>query len=120
LQDRHIRIRGRDKREGRELAHSNLIQCVIRASDILRLVSRSADGLTLQRVANSLGLKSSTAHNLLRTLVAEGLLEKAPHPPRYVLGPGVASLWEAHAKVRAAKAKAKPKSKAKRKTKSRK
>lgn len=77
------------------MAHSDLVQSVIRASDILVKVSRSRSGVALREVSDSLGMKSSTAHNLLRTLVAEGLLEKTLSPPRYWMGPLLDSLCKA-------------------------
>ena len=77
------------------MAHGNLVQSITRASDILVKVSRSRSGVALREVTGSLGLKTSTAHNLLRTLVAEGLLEKTLSPPRYWMGPLLDSLCKA-------------------------
>lgn len=59
---------------------------------ILEQVARSDDGLTLQELSIRLGIKPTTIHNLLRTLISKGFAEKVPHPVRYRVGPAVGEL----------------------------
>lgn len=73
------------------------IQSVSRALDTLQLVANSADGLKVHQVANGLGVSKQTAHNLLRTLVHKGFLEKYPSPPRYRLGSALETMRRQHA-----------------------
>ncbi|RPI60916.1 MAG: hypothetical protein EHM48_06465 [Planctomycetaceae bacterium] len=65
----------------------DLVQSVGRALDILELVVNSETGLDLNGVVAFTFLKTATAHNLLRTLVAKGFLEKSRNPIRYYPGP---------------------------------
>lgn len=58
------------------MPQSELVQSVIRALDILRTVVESPNGMRLNEVADSCGLKVTTAHNLLRSLCARGFLSK--------------------------------------------
>jgi DNA-binding IclR family transcriptional regulator len=71
---------------------SEPVQSVLRSLDILDLVARSEDGLTLQQLARRLDLKPPTAHNLARSLLARGFLEKAARPTRYRLGGAIQEL----------------------------
>jgi DNA-binding IclR family transcriptional regulator len=61
------------------------IQAISRAVDILELVGNSPDGMGLSEIAGTMGLARQTIHNILRTLVHKGLLDKTEHPPRYLL-----------------------------------
>jgi IclR family transcriptional regulator, acetate operon repressor len=72
------------------------IQSVSRATRLLLLVAEGADGLTAKQCAGALGLPLATAHHLLSTLVAEGLLSKDARR-RYHLGPKVGALADAFA-----------------------
>lgn len=65
---------------------ANLIQSVSRAIDILETVAESAGGLRLTEVARRVHLKPNTAHNLLKTLVARGYVEKIDGPAYRVGG----------------------------------
>ncbi len=65
---------------------NDLIQSVTRALDLLEMVGRSDDGLTLQEIARGLGVQPPTAHNMARTLVVRGYLQKSRQPIRYLLG----------------------------------
>lgn len=53
------------------------VRSVSQAFAILRLLSSHAAGLTLSAIARELGLSPSSCLNLLRTLVAEGMAERA-------------------------------------------
>ncbi|MEX0774820.1 MAG: helix-turn-helix domain-containing protein [Phycisphaeraceae bacterium] len=74
------------------MPHSSLVQSVLRGMDIVDLVSQSEIGLSLRDVCTALRLKQPTAHNLIRTLVARGFVEKTTSPVRYRLGPAVTRL----------------------------
>lgn len=68
------------------------VRSVIRSLDILDLVARAPDGLTLQQLARRLDLKPPTAHNLARSLLARGFLAKTTRPTRYRLGGAIHEL----------------------------
>lgn len=74
---------------GVPLAHSDLVQSVLRIADILEIVSSSAEGVTLSEISGRLCLKGPTVHNLLRTLVSRGLLDRGRRPIRYRIGGGL-------------------------------
>lgn len=62
-------------------------QTIVRAIKSLKLVGQHAPrGLRLIDVINELQLEKSTAHRLLKTLVAEGLLIQDKTTKRYTLG----------------------------------
>jgi DNA-binding IclR family transcriptional regulator len=85
--------------------HSELVQSLLRAVDVIELVAQSERGLSLGEVCNTLGLKQPTVHNLIRTLIAREFVEKTTSPVRYRLGPAVARLAEerqSHSLVRQA------------------
>jgi len=70
------------------------VQSVLRALDILAVVSSSDRGEPTHYLARALDLNEKTAHNLLRTLVHRGFLEKVSSPPRYRLGQVMNALRE--------------------------
>ncbi len=74
------------------MAHSELVQSVLRSLDILELVAASEEGLALRELSERLGLKAPTAHNLARTLASRGFLQKTTRPVRYRLGRAVVEL----------------------------
>jgi len=63
-----------------------LIQSVLRAADILEVLSSAPGGLSLGDLCSRLGLKGPTVHNLLRTLMSRRLVERQASPVRYRLG----------------------------------
>ncbi len=69
-----------------------LVQSLSRGLAILDLVARSENGMALRDIREAMGLKASTAHNLLRTMVASGYLDKVTGPIRYRLGGAVLDL----------------------------
>ena len=77
-----------------------LLQSVMRALDLLELAAQSEDGVTLQAMAQRLGVPAPTAHNLARTLAARGYLERRAHPTRYRLGAAPGELLQAQAQRR--------------------
>jgi len=62
-------------------------QAVSRAAALLRLVSASADGATLQSLARDADLSRSTAHRLLTALRVEGLVDQDEATSRWMPGP---------------------------------
>lgn len=63
------------------------VQSIRRALNVMRvLASRRDAGLPLGETANFTGLTRPTAHRILTTLVAEGMVEKMSRTGRYVLG----------------------------------
>lgn len=60
---------------------------VIRAMNILDLVSKNKEGVPLKTIMEQLDLPKSSAHVLVQTLVAEGYIALSPHNSKlYVLG----------------------------------
>lgn len=74
------------------MAHSNLVQSVLRALDILLEVGSARQETTLCELGARLNLKTPTLHNLLRTLKARGFVRQIPGQARYTLGPAVFDL----------------------------
>ena len=62
-----------------------MVQSVARAIDILEILAEEGSGMRLSEVAEVAGLKNNTAHNLLKTLIKRGYVEKG-HGPSYGLG----------------------------------
>ncbi|MDD4097136.1 MAG: helix-turn-helix domain-containing protein [Lentisphaeria bacterium] len=58
------------------MPNSDMVQSVLKALDILRLTAASPRGMRLNEIAEALAMKTSTAHNLIRTLCARGFLCK--------------------------------------------
>ncbi len=75
-----------------------LVQSLTRGLQILELAAASEQGVSLGEMAAALQVSPPTAHNLGRTLVAKGYLEKTARPVRYRLGAAVPQL--AHARER--------------------
>ncbi|MDD5678897.1 MAG: helix-turn-helix domain-containing protein [Kiritimatiellae bacterium] len=69
------------------MAHSNVVQSLVRGLDILALIARSETGIRVYEAAASLGVKAPTAHNLLRSLLSRGFV--ARRAPAYILGPAL-------------------------------
>jgi DNA-binding IclR family transcriptional regulator len=71
-----------EKRQRNPLQHS---------FEIMEVLSRSKDALSLHEIANHLAIHKSTVHRLLATLVEQGYLER-DRMSRYALGPGLIAL----------------------------
>lgn len=69
-----------------------MIQSVQRAFRILYALAESPDGLGVNEVSAQTGLTTSTAHNLLSTLAADGFAERLSSPARYRIGPAIQDL----------------------------
>ncbi len=72
-------------------AYITMIQSVAKAIDVLHAFTPTEPRLALGEVVHRLGLPKSTAHNLLATLVAGGLVERTDDD-RYALGPQLIAL----------------------------
>lgn len=78
------------------MAQLKLVQSLTRAFEFLHLVADTEDGLSLQELAQASGLKIPTVHNLMRTLVELGMIEKTEKPKLYRLGPSFLELTDRH------------------------
>ncbi|MFF3504272.1 IclR family transcriptional regulator [Streptomyces sp. NPDC003247] len=67
-------------------------QAVQRALDVLHCFHDNAPDLSASEISRRLGLSTSTAHRLARTLLGAGFLEQDPRTARYRLGPAVTEL----------------------------
>lgn len=80
-----------------EPSPGTLIQSLQRGLGILEVVARQGPGVSMADVAREVGLHTSTAFHLLRTLVALGYLVQDETTRHYRLGPGafqlVAAAW---------------------------
>ena len=68
------------------------VQSVARALDILEIIARSRDGLTLTEIAREIGISKSATYSLLRTLVDKAHVREVTAGPRYQLGVGLLKL----------------------------
>lgn len=68
------------------------VQALVRGLEILEAVNRNPQGASLAEIAATTGLRSTTAHNLVRTLAQKGYLARAERPVRYHTGPAVEQL----------------------------
>ncbi len=76
------------------MAGSNLVQSVLRGTEIVEAVARSEEGLTLNEISLQVKLKTTTAYNILRTFCVTGWLEKDSEG-RYFIGSGLLSVVRA-------------------------
>lgn len=65
---------------------SKTVQSLDRGLMILEAVAASDDGLSLSELSDVVGLKSTTVHNLARTLLERNYLAKTSRPTRYRIG----------------------------------
>ena len=73
------------------MAQSDMVQSLLKAIDILRLIAESENGMRLNEIAEAFEMKKTTVHNLIRTLRARGFLEK-DSSNRFLPGPAVQEL----------------------------
>lgn len=72
------------------------VPAIVAAAAILREVAQhDGSGLRAAQLADACGLARSTAHNVLATLVDEGLLQRDPSSRAYRLGPALVPLGAA-------------------------
>ena len=60
------------------MAHSDLVQSVAKALDILKYIASLPDGCRLCDLASHFGMKPPALHNILRTMIDRDFLRKAP------------------------------------------
>jgi len=76
------------------MAGTKDIRSVVRALDIMELVSNSPAGLTLRQLSHAFALPRQTVHGLVRTLIRKKYLTKSAPPVRYMVGPMMAALQQ--------------------------
>lgn len=69
-----------------------LVPAVVHAVAILRHLGSASTGLGVTAIARDVGISPSSCFNLLKTLVAEGLVTFSPQTKHYALGPALAEL----------------------------
>ncbi len=74
------------------MPNSQPVQSVMRALELLELLTREVEGLTLDELAVRTGLNKTTAHNLLRTMRERGYVEQSANR-RFLMGGMVRELW---------------------------
>ena len=72
------------------MAGSNLVQSVLRGTEIVEAVARSEEGLTLNEISVQVKLKTTTVYNILRTFCVSGWLDK-DSDGKYFIGSGLLS-----------------------------
>ena len=72
------------------------VQSVERALSILEALGGNGGSMGVTELAQALGLKAPTVHNLLKTLTAHGYAVKEEETPRYRLGHSCATLGRAY------------------------
>lgn len=87
---------GKSTTRAADQSSTQLIESVVRAARVLRLLCQAENGVALSDVSAELGLHKTTALRLLRTLVAEQMARKDPDTGRYHLDTG---LWLGAARV---------------------
>jgi DNA-binding IclR family transcriptional regulator len=70
-----------------------MIQSIIKAIQIMKLFSSAEPRLTLTEISRRLDIPKSTAHNILKTLISEGFIEKVDGDA-YALGTAIVALGQ--------------------------
>ncbi|AIA01087.1 IclR family transcriptional regulator [Streptomyces albulus] len=73
-----------------------MVQAVHRAIHVLRELATATPRLGVTELADRVGVAKPTAHALLRTLEAEGLVVQDRESGKYQLGPGLVTLGNAY------------------------
>lgn len=73
-----------------------MVQSVARAIEILRALAGAGRGLGVTEVSERIGVAKPTAHGLLRTLEAGGLVSQDHETGRYGLGPALLEFGNAY------------------------
>lgn len=73
------------------MAGGDLVQSLLRATDIINAVSEAKQGISLQELSSQLNLNNTTAYNLIRTLKHRNWLRK-DKTGRYFIGNGLLSI----------------------------
>lgn len=72
--------------ESKQNNEPKVITSVLKALDVLELVSKHEDGLTVTEISNILGYGTSATYHLLNTLKIRHYLSQDPNSKKYVLG----------------------------------
>jgi DNA-binding IclR family transcriptional regulator len=75
------------------MSETKPIQSILRAIDILELLTEASQGLRLIELAEAMDLKTPTVHNLVKTLASRGLVEKL-NTNLYAAGPRLMEMAE--------------------------
>ena len=73
------------------MAGSNLVQSVLRGTEIVEAVAHAEEGLTLNEISVQVDLKTTTVYNILRTFCASGWLNRDGEG-KYFIGTGLMSV----------------------------
>jgi len=73
------------------MAGSNLVQSVLRGTEIVEAIASAEDGLTLNEISVQVNLKTTTVYNILRTFCASAWLQREADG-RYFIGSGLQSV----------------------------
>lgn len=73
------------------MANNDLVNSLLKGLDILRVIAENEGPVKLSELSALMGIKPTTAHNLIRTLCARDFLIK-DNDNRYSLGPAVADI----------------------------
>lgn len=65
---------------------AGLVGSVVQALSVLRHIARTREPQGVTAIARALGLNPSSTFNILRTLVAEGFVERDDATKTYILG----------------------------------
>ena len=84
-----LRTEARNCEEKMNAAPVQGAQVVSRAASLQRIVGRKPEGSPLVQLVRESGLTRPTAHRLLTSLAAEGLLDQDPLSGNWVLGPEI-------------------------------
>lgn len=79
-------------RENARLERPDTVSALERGLAVLRCFSEAQPVLSHAELALRTGIPRPTVHRIVGTLLAGGLLQHAPAPDRFMLGPGVVSL----------------------------
>lgn len=71
-----------------------LMQVIVRALSVLRLLARTPGGLTLGELAEQLALPIASAHRVVGVLESERFVSRSPTNRRYFLGPAVREMFQ--------------------------
>ncbi|ART63081.1 IclR family transcriptional regulator [Kushneria marisflavi] len=69
-----------------------MIQSIERALHILECIAHAGGNMRLQQIAEATELKTTTAHNILKTLGTLGYVRRRPNDTRYYLGDRILNL----------------------------
>ena len=81
--------------DGQEIQRNHGIQVISRAADVLRLLGRETDGLSLGQIAKQVDLPRSTVQRIVSALALEGFVSTDNGYGGIRLGPEIRSLAEA-------------------------